>query len=586
MNRRACFFTVVVATVFVQPWAHRAVAQIAIPETAAGKSLSTLIESINKSDAEARLAFLKDGFAESDEATLKRRELQTNEIRSQLGELTVNKVVSSSENRISAACKTSNGPSIVLTLTLTEEAPHKIKSVEIEMGGGEEEGASDDTPLDAEARADVIQRLATELRSKYVYPEVGEKMAAAVEKSMAGGDYDDAEDVNVFASQLTDQLREICSDKHLRVRAGSPRNPGNSPGRRPVDNHGFVKVEMLPGGIGYLKFNYFSGDPVAQKTASAAMNFLANSRALIFDLRDNGGGSPEMIAYLSSYLFDEPVHLNSFYNRPTDTTTETWTQKEVPGEKFSPEVLVFVLTSSHTFSGAEEFSYNLQNLKRGTLVGETTGGGAHPVMPVTLGPRMHVTMPFARAINPITNTNWEGVGVKPHIEVSADLALQKAVELANAKIDEVAADDVQPMDKTETSNVDLDKLQREANDLMASGSFGDAASLYEKVVQLDPKNGVAWFRYGYCVHSSGDLDKAIEIHRKAAEFDQFAGIATYNLACALSLKKQPDEAFAALEKAIELGFGDVNQLENDSDFDNVRNDKRYTKLIEKLKNDR
>ena len=115
------------------------------------------------------------------------------------------------------------------------------------------------------------------------------------------------------------------------------------------------------------------------------MNFLGHSNALIFDLRQNGGGSPEMIAYLSSYLFEEPVHLNSFYNRPTETTTETWTQKEVPGKKFSPETQIFVLTSSNTFSGAEEFSYNLKNLKRGTIVGETTGGGAHPVMPVVLG---------------------------------------------------------------------------------------------------------------------------------------------------------------------------------------------------------
>ena len=87
-------------------------------------------------------------------------------------------------------------------------------------------------------------------------------------------------------------------------------------------------------------------------------------------------------------------------------------------------------------------------------------------------------------------------------------------------------------------------------------------------------------RYGYCLHASGELDKAIEIHKKAAEFDQFAGIATYNLACAYSLENQADDAFVALEKAIELGFGDVGQMEGDSDFDNIRKDKRYAKLIE------
>ncbi len=585
MNRSKYFFTVViVASLLFQRSANLASAQDAIPETAAGESLTKLIESINSSDDEVRSAFLKDGFAENDEATLNRRKMQTDEIRLQLGELTINKIANSSENRISAVCTTSNGPRVVLTLTLTDEAPHKIKSVALEMGGGEDISASTDTPLNSDDKADVIERLAKQLRAKYVFPEVGETMASAVEKSVADGDYDDIDDESGFATRLTDQLREICNDKHLRVRAGSPRNPGERVGYRPVDNHGFVKAEMLPGGIGYLKFNFFSGDVAAQKTAAAAMKFLANSKALIFDLRENGGGSPEMIAYLSSYLFEEPVHLNSFYNRPTDTTTETWTQKEVPGKKFGPEVPVFVLTSSYTFSGAEEFSYNLQNLKRGTLVGETTGGGAHPVMPVTLGPRMHVTMPFARAINPITETNWEGVGVKPHVEVSAELALDKAIELANAQITELAANDAKQMDKTETANLDLDQLTETANELMNEGSFAEAAKVYEKVTQLDPKNGDAWFRYGYCLHASGELDKAIEIHKKAAEFEQFAGIATYNLACAYSLKNQADEAFGALEKAIELGFGDVNQVENDSDFDNVRKDKRYNQLIEKLKN--
>jgi tetratricopeptide (TPR) repeat protein len=574
---------VVVASLLFQRFAHLAIAQDAISQTPASEHLIAFIESVNSSDDGARLAFLKDGFAENDEATLKRREQQTDELRSRLGKLTIDKIVSSAGNRISAACTTSTGPNVVLTLTLTDTTPHKIKSIELEMGGGSADELSSDKPLDAQARAEVINRLAKQLRSKYVYPEVGEKMSVAVEKSAADGDYDSVDDVNDFASRLTDQLREICHDKHLRVRAGSPRNPGNRPGRRSDDNHGFVKVEMLPEGIGYLKFNFFSDEIAAQKTASAAMNFLAHSKALIFDLRENGGGSPEMIAYLSSYLFEDPVHLNSFYNRPTDTTTESWTQKEVPGDKFGPEIPVFVLTSSDTFSGAEEFSYNLRNLNRGTIVGETTGGGAHPVMPVTLGPQMYVTMPFARAINPITNTNWEGVGVEPHVKVSAEQALEKAIKLATAEIADQAAIAAQQSDKTETANANLDKLIQKANDLMFDESFADAAKVYEEVTRLDPKNGDAWFRYGYCLHVSGQTDRAIDIHQMAAQFEPFARMATYNLACAYSLKNQADEALAALAKAIELGFGDFSQLENDSDFDNVRHDKRFTELIEKLK---
>ncbi len=231
---------------------------------------------------------------------------------------------------------------------------------------------------------------------------------------------------------------------------------------------------------------------------------------------------------------------------------------------------------------APYFDNNLKNLKRGTIVGETTGGGAHPIMPVTLGDRMHMSMPFARAINPISKTNWEGVGVEPDVQVSADQALEKALEIARAG-QQMAANAAEASEKTETASMDVNELAQQASQLMAEQSFDKAVRVFEKLTELAPDQGRVWFNYGYCLHANGDLDKAIEIHQKAAEFDQFSGIATYNLACAYSLKNRADDAFQALEKAIELGFGDVAQLEGDSDFDNIRDDKRYAKIIEQLK---
>ena len=156
------------------------------------------------------------------------------------------------------------------------------------------------------------------------------------------------------------------------------------------------------------------------------MNFLAHTDAVIFDLRQNGGGSPSMIQLISSYLFEEPVHLNTFYIRKTDETQQFWTQGHVVGPKMT-EVPVYVLTSSATFSGAEEFTYNLKNLKRGTIIGEVTGGGAHPVN-IQDFPTLHISLslPYGRAINPITKTNWEGTGVTPDINVPADQALTVA----------------------------------------------------------------------------------------------------------------------------------------------------------------
>jgi C-terminal processing protease CtpA/Prc len=173
-------------------------------------------------------------------------------------------------------------------------------------------------------------------------------------------------------------------------------------------------------------------DPeICGPTVAAAMNFLAHVDALVIDLRANGGGDPKMVAYISSHLFAEPTHLNDLYNRKEDKTTEYWTLRDVPGARLADKP-VFVLTSKRTFSGAEEFAYNLKNLKRATIIGETTGGGAHPVSGHRIDDHFIIGVPDARAINPISKTNWEGTGVEPDIKVPAsealDVAKQKAAE--------------------------------------------------------------------------------------------------------------------------------------------------------------
>jgi len=198
-------------------------------------------------------------------------------------------------------------------------------------------------------------------------------------------------------------------------------------------NCGFEKVEHLSGNLGYVKFNMFAEPDVCGPTAVAAMNFLGGVDVIIFDLRENGGGDPRMVAFLSTYLFDEPTHLNDLWTRKGDITEQYWTLPYVPGKRLNGKP-VFVLTSKRTFSGAEEFSYNLKNLKRATLVGETTGGGAHPVSGHRIDEHFMIGVPFARAINPISKTNWEGTGVEPDVKVSAAEALETAEKLALEKI--------------------------------------------------------------------------------------------------------------------------------------------------------
>jgi retinol-binding protein 3 len=196
------------------------------------------------------------------------------------------------------------------------------------------------------------------------------------------------------------------------------------------DNYAFRKVEVLDKNIGYLRLDLFLNQPDAFRTADAAMAFLRHVDALVFDLRYNGGGDPEMIRYLTSYLFASPTLLNTMMDR-NGKIVEEFRTGDVPGAKFRPDLPVYVLTSAHTFSGAEEFAYNLKNLKRATVIGETTGGGAHPVQPIRVSDRFVIGVPYERAVNPITKANWEGVGVQPDVKVSADEALDKALELAH-----------------------------------------------------------------------------------------------------------------------------------------------------------
>jgi C-terminal processing protease CtpA/Prc len=164
------------------------------------------------------------------------------------------------------------------------------------------------------------------------------------------------------------------------------------------------------------------------------MGFVAHTDALIFDIRNNGGGQPAMVTMIASFLFDQPTHLIDIYNRHEDTTTQNWTLSYLPGPRL-PKQPVFVLTSKRTFSGAEEFAFDLKNQKRATIVGETTGGGAHPVAPHVIADYFMVGVPFAKSLDPVTKTNWEGTGVAPDVSVAADGALETAEKLAVEKIE-------------------------------------------------------------------------------------------------------------------------------------------------------
>lgn len=308
---------------------------------------------------------------------------------------------------------------------------------------GQGPAAAADMPIDAATRNAVIAKLREDLKANYVFPDVAAKTADMLEKNRAGGKYDKAETGTAFAEALTADLQAATNDRHLRVRFSANVLPARQPGSEPTEaektkhrndvlnmNAGFETVERLRGNIGYIKLNGFADPEIGKETVEAAMNFIANTEALIIDLRQNGGGSPEMVALISSYLFgDKPVHLNSLYWRAGDRTKEFWTKPEVEGRKYGDKP-VFVLTAKRTFSAGEEFTYNLKNLKRATIIGETTGGGAHPGGMFRLGDHFSAFISMGRAISPITKTNWEGTGVEPDVKVAKEEAFKTAYVMA------------------------------------------------------------------------------------------------------------------------------------------------------------
>lgn len=307
-----------------------------------------------------------------------------------------------------------------------------------------------EVPLTPEEKKEVVDSISAILARAYVFPDVGMEIAAHLRQNAASGRYESITSPQEFAEILTDDVRAINDDRHLRVgfdpRGIAERRNTVTPAdsiafmerqrrRGQLNNHGFKEIKILDGNIGYLNLTgFYHVDDYSGATAEAAMNFLSHTDALIIDLRANGGGSPSMIQLITSYLYDsESVHLNNFYSRIQDEVTQTWTLPYVPGKR-NPDADVYVLTSNRTFSAAEEFSYNLRNLDRATLVGEVTGGGAHPGGTQIATERYTIWVPTGRAVNPISGTNWEGTGVQPHVEVPADQALTRAKILALEKL--------------------------------------------------------------------------------------------------------------------------------------------------------
>ncbi|MEL6159816.1 MAG: S41 family peptidase [Cyanobacteria bacterium J06623_5] len=313
------------------------------------------------------------------------------------------------------------------------------------------DSAPHETPLDlplGEAMRQAVLAAVIEKLDCYAFPEGAKKIQADIRDRLATGGYQDVQSGFQLAETLTAQLQTLSADLHLKVHFSPavlphleaqadipPEELALQQRQGAVRNFDFNRVERLRGNVGYLELFSFEPPEFAGNVAAGAMQFLANTSALIIDLRHNRGGSASMVALLTSYLLPAYplVHLTDLRWPQADRLQQSWTLSHVQGDRYLDKP-VYVLISPETFSAAEEFAYNLKHLKRAVIVGETTAGGANPGRGFRLHDHFWIFVPTGQAVSQITGENWEGSGVLPDFKVPSELSLKTAQLLAFRKL--------------------------------------------------------------------------------------------------------------------------------------------------------
>ena len=317
--------------------------------------------------------------------------------------------------------------------------------------------ATGTTPDDADP-ADVVSKVRALLETRYVFPDVAAAVSGVLAEGLAAGRFRSG--ARELAAAVTADLQSVNGDKHLRLQyhdeALAPRAPGDDTEEiaflaRWADQAcgGVACAQRLAGNVGYLDLQpILFPAALCAEIVTAAMSLVATTDALILDLRHCMGGEPGMAVFAASYLWDhDPVQLTGLRERQDTAPRQMWTLPYVPGRRFGKTKPVYVLTSATTFSGGEQLSYDLQQLGRATVVGERTRGGAHAREGFPVHPHLEATIPVAVSVNPITGSNWEGVGVAPDIEVTPSqardtayrLALQAVIAAGTASADEASS---------------------------------------------------------------------------------------------------------------------------------------------------
>lgn len=308
--------------------------------------------------------------------------------------------------------------------------------------------------LDGKMQGEIIDSVTSVFNRLYIFEDAANRMDEHLHMKYKNGEYVDLKNPRSYFWTLVRDMRTIQNDQHINLYYLPDEYFENKQDGEPTAeeiqetieeekryNFTFQKLEILPGNVGYIKFDRFKDATFAGSTAVTALNFLSNTDAIIIDLRDNGGGEPNMVQLIASYFFDERTHFNSLVGRNENTEEQFWTYAHVSGQRLTGKD-VYILVSYDTFSAGEALAYHLKQSGKATVVGDSTGTGAHPCKFIDM-PNLNVVIkvPYKRAVSPFTNSNWEGVGIEPDIEVPSYKAFDVAYLQAVKKLREKGTDE-------------------------------------------------------------------------------------------------------------------------------------------------
>ncbi len=280
-----------------------------------------------------------------------------------------------------------------------------------------------------ESAVTTIARLIDE---NYVFPKKGEQIAIHLLQEYKNGKFNRISDWSSFGSVATECLRSFSHDGHLYVRNDTAEvkellatkmqtlDPDSTEhysydpffyGTEAIEkNFGFREVKILEGNIGYIKLSEVNISVKSLPVLFAAMDFTANTKALIIDLRDNGGGGSEVGAVFESFFLPGNIPLLEFKTRkgPGDMEkTVPWLMEE----KYDNPL--FIIINSGTASAAEAFAYSLQNKGRAKIIGQPSAGAANMNSWYVVNEYIFVSVSTAAPTLPGTEESWEQRGIQP-----------------------------------------------------------------------------------------------------------------------------------------------------------------------------